>query len=1047
MKGGGRINNYVAYHVHSDLSLLDSCTKYQDYIDEAVREGMKAISISEHGKPLLWTAKKQYCDSVGIKYIHSVEIYLTETLEENIRDNYHTILMAKNEAGVRELNSLVTLSCQRDHTYYVNRLSFDEFLKISDNIISTSACLASPLNKLPEDHPYYDRLCRKYTFFEVQPHISPDQMLFNERLAKLAKKYGKRLIVGTDAHSINQYKSECRDVLLESKHKKYDDDGFDLVWKTYDELIMCFKVQHALTEDEYMQAIESTELLADMVEDFTLDTDFKYPILYGSREADEEKFVECVRKGFRDKVSAGVIPPDEVPGYERAIEDELAVFEKLQMSGFMLSMHKIIAWCRENGIPVGPSRGSVGGSRIAYILDITDLDAEKWHTNFYRFANPDRLEAGDIDVDLQEQDRPTVFKHIIDMFGEEKTARVAAFGTLAAKATIDDIGRCLRERFERQYGKDVDNPWDMKSIAGIKSEFEADPNEARNCYPDLFYYFDGLLGTRFSQSVHPAGMVISNVTLDDNYGTFIKDGERCLFLDMDAAHDVNLIKYDLLILKTVQVISDTCKLIGIPYPRMHEIDFDDQDVWKDMIRSNIGVFQMESSFAGQSMKKFRPVSIADITLVTAAIRPSGASYRDRLLARMENHNASQQMDELLKDNHGYLVYQEDILRFLMEVCGLSGGEADTVRRGIAKKNPEILEKSLPKIKNGYCSHSDKPREEAEEEVEEILRIIEDASSYMFGYNHALGYSLLSYLCAYYRYYYPLEFITAFLNNAANDEDIQNGTHLAKLYGIVVENPKWGISGAEYFYDRDKHVIAKGLASVKYLGAAVADELNVLSRQKNYTSFMTLLRDIATQTSLDSRQLDILIKIDFFSEFGNQRELMRMVEMFELFKKGEAKQIKKTQVDGTPIGPIVEKYAVGTTKSGGVAKSYTLLDVMSILKEIEQLIRASNMPDLPDIIKVKNFEDAMGYVGYTSGKEEDRRKLFITGIYPLMRKKDGVQFGYSVLTKSIGSGVSARFTVFNRVFDRQPITKNDIIYCKEYTRDRGYFTLTAYEKIV
>ena len=1008
---------------------------------------MKAISISEHGKPLLWTAKKQYCDAAGIKYIHSVEMYLTETLAENIRDNYHTVLMAKNEAGVRELNSLITLSCQKDHTYYVNRLSFDEFLGISDNIISTSACLASPLNKLPEDHPYYDRLCRKYTFFEVQPHAQQDQIAFNQRLARLAKQYGKRLIAGTDAHSINKYKSECRDILLESKHKKYDDDGFDLVWKTYDELVQCFKRQGALTEAEYTEAIESTELLADMVEDFTLDTEFKYPILYGSREADAEKFVECVHTEFQKKVDSGVIPPEEVPGYERAIVDELAVFEKLKMSGFMLSMHEIIAWCRSNGIPVGPSRGSVGGSRIAYILDITDLDAEKWHTNFYRFANPDRLEAGDIDVDLQEKDRPTVFKHIIDMFGEEKTARVAAFGTLAAKATIDDIGRCLRERYEAQYGKEVSNPWDMKSIAIIKKEFEEDPDETRRCYPDLFYYFDGLLGTRFSQSVHPAGMVISSVTLDDNYGTFIKDGERCLFLDMDAAHDVNLIKYDLLILKTVQVISDTCKLIGIPYPRMHEIDFDDQAVWSDMLRSNIAIFQMESDFAGQAMKKFRPVSIADITLVTAAIRPSGASYRDRLLARVENHNASPQMNEILKENHGYLTYQEDILRFLMEVCGLSGGEADTVRRGIAKKKMEILERSLHKIKEGYCSHSDKPREEAEAEVEEILRIIEDASSYMFGYNHALGYSLLSYLCAYYRYYYPLEFITAFLNNAANDEDIQNGTHLAKLYGITVENPKWGISGAEYFYNREKHAIAKGLASVKYLGAAVADELHALSSQKNYTSFMTLLRDLANETSLDARQLDILIKIDFFSEFGNQRELMRMVEMFELFKKGEAKQIKKALVDGTPIGPIVEKYAVGTTKSGGVAKSYTLLDVMSILCEIEQLIRDAGMADLPDIVKVKNFEDAMGYAGYVSGREEDRRKLFITNIYPLNRKKDGVQFGYSILTKSIGSGVTARFTVFNRVFNKQPIAKNDIIYCKDFIRDRGYFTLTAYEKII
>ena len=261
------------YHCHSEYSLLDSCTKFQDYIDLAVENGQRALSISEHGKPMNWTEKWAACKKAGIRYIHSVEIYLTETLEEKIRDNYHTVLIARNMDGVRELNALVSRSCDKDHFYYTNRLSFDEFLGISNNILSTSACLASPLNKLPPDHPRYAELVQKYDFLEVQAHNHPDQIAYNKRLAELAKQYGKPLIAGTDTHSSSKYKAECRAVLLASKHKSYgDEDSFDLTYKTYDELVEMFRVQNALSEEDYMQAIENTNILYNLTEEIELDT-------------------------------------------------------------------------------------------------------------------------------------------------------------------------------------------------------------------------------------------------------------------------------------------------------------------------------------------------------------------------------------------------------------------------------------------------------------------------------------------------------------------------------------------------------------------------------------------------------------------------------------------------------------------------------------------------------------------------------------------------------------------------------------------------------
>ena len=384
------------YHCHSDDSLLDSCTKYKDYVELAVKYKQRALSISEHGKPLNWTEKWAACKEAGIRYIHSVEIYLTESLKERVRDNYHTVLMARNWDGVVELNKLVSMSCDDEHFYYNNRLSFDEFLNTSNNIISTSACLASPLNKLPKTHPRYMELARKYDFLEVQPHSHPDQIKFNERLLELSKEIGTPLIAGTDTHSSSKYKAECRAVLLDSKRKSYgDEDAFDLSYKTYDELVDMFRLQGALPESEYMQAIENTNLLYDITEDIELDTTIKYPILYGSREADSQKFIKTVERKLQEKLEAGIIPCEQEQAFRDAIAEEMRVFKKLQMEGFMLSMSELISWCKEQGMAIGTARGSVGGSRVAYVTDIIDLNPETWHTVFSRFANESRMEIGD----------------------------------------------------------------------------------------------------------------------------------------------------------------------------------------------------------------------------------------------------------------------------------------------------------------------------------------------------------------------------------------------------------------------------------------------------------------------------------------------------------------------------------------------------------------------------------------------------------------------------------------------------------------------------
>ena len=313
-------------------------------------------------------------------------------------------------------------------------------------------------------------------------------------------------------------------------------------------------------------------------------------------------------------------------------------------------------------------------------------------------------------------------------------------------------------------------------------------------------------------------------------------------------------------------------------------------------------------------------------------------------------------------------------------------------------------------------------------------------------NHSIAYCLLGYLCAYYRYYHPVEFITAFLNNAANDDDIMAGTMLAKLYGIRVTSPRFGVSGGDYACNSEKRLIAKGLSSIKFIGSKVAAQLQHISQEKQYESFSDVLFSIFENTDLDIKQLSILIHIDFFAEFGNQRELDTIVHIFEMFKRGEAKQIKKDRIAGSHFEEIVSRHATGTTKAGKEAANWILHDVPRIIFECEKRVKSLNLPDLGVLTKVHNFADAMGYSGYVSGREEDRPILFVKEVFPVKRKRDGAQFAYNILTQSVGSGIESRFTIFNKLYNQEPVSKGDIIVCKHYDRDGAYFTMTAYSKI-
>lgn len=371
-----------------------------------------------------------------------------------------------------------------------------------------------------------------------------------------------------------------------------------------------------------------------------------------------------------------------------------------------------------------------------------------------------------------------------------------------------------------------------------------------------------------------------------------------------------------------------------------------------------------------------------------------------------------------------------------------------------------------------------------------MKIIEDSANYQFGYNHSIAYCLLGYLCAYFRYYYPEEYITAYLNNAANDDDIANGTSLATAKGISIKPPRFGHSKADYFYSKEEKTITKGVASVKYLNPSAADTLFNLS-QNNYRYLTDVLRDVTISKAANARQIDTLAKIDYFSDFGNVPEVCEIIRWFRFFDEGDMKKISRKKEVPKEVIDIIEKYSVWHNADGKELADYTftneqiqseekiakdlrakikknpedeesvrLLDpierailqhkseiVMQIIREVETLIKKQNIPDIPLKTKIANQKESLGYFDITTGNPEDRLKAVVVSVFPIHKKSDNKIWAYSLVLKSIGTGVSQRFTVHENAYKETPVHENDIIKIYMPRKDKkGYWNLTYYDLI-
>lgn len=962
--------NYVVYHCHSDLSNgvtnVDSVTKYKEYVDRASELGMKAMAFSEHGSVFEWLHKKDYIESKGMKYIHACEVYVTAFPEEKIRDNMHCVLIAKNYDGFKELNRMISKSFNRNdnHFYFTPRIFLDELFNTSDNIIITSACIGGIIAKsngavrqkilgFMSKHSYR-------CYLEIQHHKDQSQCLYNQELIKYSVTLGIPLIAGTDTHALNLNHVKGRHILQISKGVKFaGEENWDLTFKSYDELVKAYEEQNSIPSEYYITAIENTNKMADMIEPFTLDRDTKYPKLYDNPlEAYKKAIVESCKnnKYIRSRYSQKEIID--------TVKDELEVYKATKSIDFMMLEVFMRAWEKEHGIKCGYGRGSVSGSFIAYLLGITQMDSKKFNLNFFRFMNPSRVTNADIDTDYSKNDRIKVKEFLLkDRMGLDniRTSEIITFNTIALKGAIRDACRAL-------YSNE-----DYLQIANTVCEnVDINEEQTRKAYPELFEYVDIVNGTIVSIGSHPSGVLVSDKNIEEDIGmcSLSTSPYPVSMLNMKELDALMYVKLDILGLDNIGLINDTCKMLGIERFTPDNVDLDDERVWKSIRDDTTLIFQWESDSAQSYLKRFMSDKTLEIAKAhnknfsyikwfsfgNGLIRPGCASFRDDVANGDIIITGFKELDEFLAITFGRVTMQEDIMQFLVKFCGYSDAESDTVRRGIAKKYG--TETFIDEIHNRFIDYSNKTYHIDKEKLEEIFPPIKqgilDASSYAFSWNHSDSYSCIGYICGYLRYYYPLEFLTVALNTFVdNEEKSTKIVEYCNKVGISIRPIKFRHSKDTYTPDKEHNAIYKGVSSVKFLNADVAQKMYEM-REQNFSSFIDFLKI----NPCNSKQTEILIKLGFFSEFGKSQKLLDICDIFS--KYGGKKQIKKENL--ALDENIVLRYGTATEKM------YKITDNDGLLNELCNSIIEDKETPITD--KISAEKEYLGYISYINPKAPD-----------------------------------------------------------------------------
>ncbi|MBS1560360.1 MAG: DNA polymerase III subunit alpha [Bacteroidetes bacterium] len=897
---------FVHLHNHTHFSLLDAACTPETLIGAAVKDGQKALALTDHGVMFGCFEFYKKAKKAGIKPIIGCEVYIAVGKRQDrvkvqdagkLRNYYHLVLLAKNEQGYRNLVKLTSLGHTEGY-YYKPRIDFELLKEYHEGLIATSACLAGPINAPmlagDTETAYKNARFLKEVFgddfyIELQDHGLPEDKHVLEFAPRMARELGIKLVVTNDAHYVSKEHAVPHNVLLNiNKDAALARSGQfnvkeDLRYKVPE---MYLKTQKQMVDlfKEYSEGIESTLEIAEKV-NLKIPTDLQmpqFPIPSDSQALTLDDYLdEITMRGLEMRypvLSAEIL--------DRA-NFELNVIKRMGYAGYFLIVQDFIRAARNMGVRVGPGRGSAAGSIVAYALEITNIDPLKYDLLFERFLNPDRVSMPDIDIDFSDDKRELVIDYVKKKYGEDSVAQIITFGTLSSRAVLKDVGRVLGIDLATINSITDKIPVNMGKVKPLKEAIELpelrwvkDSDDPK--IKDLIEYSLVLEGFARNSSMHAAGVVIAPGPISDFVPVFkTPQSEPATQYNMKDLEEAGLLKMDFLGLRTLSIIDNTIELIkrnhGVDID-IEAIDFYDPATYEMIGRGQtLAVFQFESEPMQNALRKLQPNQLEDLIAMNALYRPGPMDNIPDFIDRKQGRQAIEYlhpvMKPVLEKTYGVIVYQEQVMQLVRDVAGFTLAQSDVMRRAMGKKDEKLMNEQKALFVEGALQHTQIAKELAEEIFDLILKF----ASYGFNKSHSAAYAYLAFQTAWLKAHYTAEFLAANMTAELNSQDkIVLLIEEAKRFGLTLLPPDVNRSMATFTTDHG--VIYFGMAGIKGVGIGAVEAIVAAREERPFTSLFDFAARVDMKV-LNKRVLEALVCSGAFDSLhtGHRAQLFSAIE--------------------------------------------------------------------------------------------------------------------------------------------------------------------------
>jgi len=914
------LKDFVHLHLHTEYSLLDGACRIEPLIKRAKELNMHSLAITDHGAMHGVIDFYKACKKEGIKPILGCEVY---TASRSIKDKEpkadaeqgHLILLAKDNKGYQNLMKLVSMA-YTEGFYYKPRIDYNLLEQYHEGLIALSSCLAGeiPQRLMNRDYEGAKELALKLNnimgqgnfYLEMQYNNIPEQKIVNEGIVNLSKETGIPLIATNDVHYIYKEDVKAQEILICIQTGKTIDDPDRLIFES-DELYL--KSQEEMWEHfkAYPEALLNTVRVAEQC-----NVEIKFGKLHLPKfevpdNIDSFEYLkeQCLQ-GFAKRYGTD----------EKLLERlyyELSVIRNMGYVDYFLIVWDFIKYARDNGIMVGPGRGSAAGSMVSYCLGITNVDPIKYNLLFERFLNPERISMPDIDIDFCYERRQEVIDYVIHKYGEDRVAQIITFGTMAARAAVRDVGRVLGIPYHEvdkiaklipmTQGHHITIEQAIEISPDLKNLYNSDPN-----IRELLDTAKTLEGMPRHASTHAAGVVISSEPITNFVPLYRNDDLISTQFPMTTLEELGMLKMDFLGLRTITVIKDTVELVkksrGISID-IDNIDYEDKNVYDMIYRGETaGVFQLESQGMTAFMKDLQPSHLEDLIAGISLYRPGPMDQIPRYIHNKKNPEnityITPHLEPILNVTYGCMIYQEQVMQIFRDLGGYSLGRSDLVRRAMSKKKKDVMDAERQNFIYGSIDEKGQVvipgairKGVSEAAANRIFDEMMDFASYAFNKSHAAAYAYVGYQTAWLKYHYPVEFMAALLNSFMGS--------LGKVSQYVLECKKMGIkvlppdiNESESSFSVKNGSIRFGLFAIKHVGSTVVDNI-IQERNKNgrFKSFIDFCERLDGK-ELNKRTVESLIKCGAFDLFGVYRS--QLIAGFEKIMERIA-QKRKTLMTG------------------------------------------------------------------------------------------------------------------------------------------------------